>query len=188
MNLNLAIDPGIDAAAFFGHADRNLKLLRDLLDVHLSARNDTLRISGEPAAVSRAAAVIAELQRYLRHHASVDRDHLVALVRRTESEIAGDATAAGPDDQGALDVTARGQLVHAKTDGQKRYLDAIAHNDLVFCEGPAGTGKTFLAVAMAVSLLRRSIIRRIVLVRPAVEAGEKLGFLPARLKDKGNPH
>src|SRR3954470_1756428 len=124
MNLNLAIDPSIDQAAFFGHTDRNLKLLRELLDVHLSARNDTLRISGEPAAVSRAAGVIAELQRYLRHHPSVDRDQLVAIVRRTESEIAGEA--AGPDDAGALDVTARGQLIHAKTEGQKRYLQAIA--------------------------------------------------------------
>jgi phosphate starvation-inducible PhoH-like protein len=188
MNLNLAIDPSIDQAAFFGHADRNLKLLRDLLDVHLSARNDTLRVSGEPAAVSRAAAVIAELQRYLRHHPSVDRDQLVAIVRRTESEITHDASAAGPDEQGALDVSARGQLIHAKTDGQKRYMEAISHNDLVFCEGPAGTGKTFLAVAMAVSLLRRSIIRRIVLVRPAVEAGEKLGFLPGGIEEKVNPY
>jgi phosphate starvation-inducible PhoH-like protein len=188
MNLNLSLDPSIDVTAFFGHADRNLKLLRELLDVHLSARNDTLRISGEPAAVSRAAAVIAELQRYLRHHPSVDRDQLVALVRRTESEISGDASAVGPDESGALDVLARGQLVHAKTEGQKRYLNAIAHHDLVFCEGPAGTGKTFLAVAMAVSLLRRSITRRIVLVRPAVEAGEKLGFLPGGIEEKVNPY
>ena len=111
-----------------------------------------------------------------------------AIIRRAESEIDHDATAAGPDAAGALDVTARGQLVHAKTEGQKRYLDAIAKNDLVFCEGPAGTGKTFLAVAMAVSLLRRSIIRRIVLVRPAVEAGEKLGFLPGGIEEIVNPY
>ncbi len=188
MNLNLAIDREIDLAAFLGHADRNLKLLRDLLDVHLSARNDTLRVSGEPAAVSRAAAVIAELQRHLRHHPSVDREQIIAIIRRTESEIAGDSAAAGPDESGALDVTARGQLVLARTDGQKRYLHAIAKEDLVFCEGPAGTGKTFLAVAMAVSLLRRSIIRRIVLVRPAVEAGEKLGFLPGGIEEKVNPY
>ena len=189
MNLNLAIDANIDAAAFLGHGDRNLKLLRELLDVHLSARNDTLRISGEPAAVSRAAAVVAELQRYLRHHPQVDRDQLVSIVRRTEAEIIGDASVAGPDESGALDVSAaRGQLIHGKTEGQKRYLHSIVHNDLVFCEGPAGTGKTFLAVAMAVSLLRRSIIRRIVLVRPAVEAGEKLGFLPGGIEEKVNPY
>jgi len=188
VNLNLAIDPAIDPAAFMGHADRNLKLLRELLDVHLSARDETLRISGEPAAVSRAAAVVAELQRHLRHHAHVDRDGLVAIVRRTESEIIHDATAAGPDDAGAIDVTARGQLISAKTEGQKRYLQSIAQHDLVFCEGPAGTGKTFLAVAMAVSLLRRSVIRRIVLVRPAVEAGEKLGFLPGGIEEKVNPY
>src|SRR5215475_383976 len=102
MNLNLAIDPSIDQSAFFGQADRNLKLLRELLDVHLSARNETLRISGEPAAVSRAAAVIAELQRHLRHHPQVDREQLIAIVRRTESELTGDAASAGPDEAGAI--------------------------------------------------------------------------------------
>ncbi|MCL2648376.1 MAG: PhoH family protein [Phycisphaerales bacterium] len=188
MNLNLAIDAAIDPAAFLGHGDRNLKMLRELLDVHLSARNDMLRISGEPAAVSRAAAVVAELQRYLRHHPSVDHDQLVAIIRRTEAEVTGDAGAFGPDEHGTLDVSARGQLVHAKTEGQRRYLEAITRNDLVFCEGPAGTGKTFLAVAMAVSFLRRSLIRRIVLVRPAVEAGEKLGFLPGGIEEKVNPY
>src|SRR5947208_11498335 len=111
MNLNLAIDPSIDQTAFLGHADRNLKLLRELLDVHLSARNETIRISGEPAAVSRAAAVIAELQRYLRHHSHVDRDQLIAIIRRTESEITGDPSVAGPDETGALDVAARGQII-----------------------------------------------------------------------------
>jgi phosphate starvation-inducible PhoH-like protein len=186
VNLNLAIDPSIDQAAFFGHADRNLKLLRELLDVHLSARNDTLRIGGEPAAVSRAAAVVAELQRFLRHHSHIEHDQIIALIRRTETEITHEG--GGPDEGGALDVTARGQLIHAKTEGQKRYLQAVTQNDLVFCEGPAGTGKTFLAVAMAVSLLRRSIIRRIVLVRPAVEAGEKLGFLPGGIEEKVNPY
>jgi phosphate starvation-inducible PhoH-like protein len=186
MNLNLTIDPSIDQAAFFGHADRNLKLLRELLDVHLSARDETLRLSGEPAAVSRAAAVLAELQRYLRHHSHVDRDQLVAIVRRTESEIAHDATAAGPDDAGAIDVSARGQLIRAKTDGQKRYLHAITQNDLVFCDGPAGTGKTFLAVAMAVSLLRRSIIRRIVLVPPSRPAKNSASS-PAASKKRSTP-
>ncbi len=188
MNLNLVIDPHIDPSVLLGHADRNLKVLRELLNVHLSYRDDTLKVSGEPAAVSRAAAVIGEIQRHLRHHSHLDRDQLVAIVRRTEGELDRDATTAGPDDSGTLDVAARGQLVQAKTQGQGRYLESIVHNDLVFCEGPAGTGKTFLAVAMAVSLLRRSIIRRIVLVRPAVEAGEKLGFLPGGIEEKVNPY
>jgi phosphate starvation-inducible protein PhoH and related proteins len=188
VNLNLIIDPQIDPAALLGHTDRNLKLLRELLGVHLTYRDEMLRVSGEPAAVSRAAAVIAAVQTHLRHHSHVDRDQLITIIRRAEGEIDHDASSAGPDPSGALDVTARGQLVHAKTDGQRRYLEAIARNDLVFCEGPAGTGKTFLAVAMAVSLLRRSIIRRIVLVRPAVEAGEKLGFLPGGIEEKVNPY
>ncbi len=188
MNLSLAIDPHVDPATLLGHGDKNLRLLREMLNVHLTYRDDTLRISGEPAQVSRAAAVIGELQRHLRHHSHMERDQLIMLVRRTEGEIDHDPALAGPDEHGALDVSARGQLVKAKTDGQKRYLESIVKNDLVFCEGPAGTGKTFLAVAMAVSLLRRSIIRRIILVRPAVEAGEKLGFLPGGIEEKVNPY
>ena len=87
-----------------------------------------------------------------------------------------------------MDVLAQGQLVRPRTDGQRRYVEAIHGHDLVFCEGPAGTGKTFLAVAAAVSMLRRTVIRRLVLVRPAVEAGEKLGFLPGTLEEKVNPY
>jgi len=185
LNLNLAIDSSVDHHALLGSADRNLRLLRELLGVHLVARDGVLRISGEPPAVSRAAAVLGELQRYLKHHTHIDREQLLDIIKHVSAEVAGDsAEHAGRD----LDVAARGNFIRAKSEGQQRYVDAIMHNDLVFCEGPAGTGKTFLAVAAAVSLLRRSVIRRLVLVRPAVEAGEKLGFLPGTLEEKVNPY
>jgi len=87
-----------------------------------------------------------------------------------------------------IDVTARGEMIRPKTDGQRRYIEAIQEHDLVFCLGPAGTGKTYLATALAVSMLRRNQVRRLVLVRPAVEAGEKLGFLPGSIEEKVNPY
>jgi len=182
MILNLAIEENIDRAQLFGVADRHLKLLRETLGVHLSARENVLRVSGEPGAVSRAAAAVGELQRYLRHHKALEAENVLAAIRHVNDELTG------THDAEELDVMAAGQLIRPRTEGQRRYIQTIMGNDLVFCQGPAGTGKTFLAVALAVSALRRGTIRRIVLVRPAVEAGEKLGFLPGTLEDKVNPY
>ncbi len=182
MVLNLAIEDHVDRTQLFGPGDRNLKLLREMLGVHLGARGNVLHVSGEPAAVSRAAAAIAELQRVLQQQKTIGRDEVLQAVRRVNDQMEG-----GGDAQ-ELDVLAQGQLIRPKTEGQHRYIKAIAGHDLVFCDGPAGTGKTFLAVAMAVSMLRRGVVRRLVLVRPAVEAGEKLGFLPGTLEEKVNPY
>jgi phosphate starvation-inducible PhoH-like protein len=182
MHLNLTIDDHVDQTQLFGLADRNLKLLRELIGVSISTRDGTLNVSGDTAAVSRAAAAFAHMQRLLKQHKRLDREHVLQAVRHAGAD-AGEARA-----EGELDVIAAGQVVRAKTDGQKRYIDAIEQHDLVFCQGPAGTGKTFLAVALAVSMLRRNQVRRLVLVRPAVEAGEKLGFLPGGIEDKVNPY
>ncbi len=182
MHLNLAIDDNVDRTALFGMADRNLKLLREMVGVTVSTRDGVLRVSGEAKAVSRAAAAFAQMQRLLKQHKHLDREHVIQAIRHVAAEVNG-----GPQ-AGELDVLAQGQIIRAKTDGQGRYIDAIEHHDLVFCQGPAGTGKTFLAVAMAVSMLRRNQIRRLVLVRPAVEAGEKLGFLPGGIEEKVNPY
>ena len=182
MHLNLAIDEDVDRTALFGLADRNLKLLREMLDVNLTARDGMLRVSGEPPAVSRAAAAFSEMQRLVKHHKRLDREQVIQAIRHVMADLEGGRAA------GELDVLAQGQQIRAKTDGQRRYMEAIEHHDLVFCQGPAGTGKTFLAVALAVSMLRRNQIRRLVLVRPAVEAGEKLGFLPGGIEEKVNPY
>jgi len=180
--LNLAIEEHIDHATLFGLADRHLKLLREMLGVHLSARGNVLHVSGEPAAVSRAAAALSEMQRVARQHKALSREQVLEAIRRVNDDLAGTT------DPSELDVMAQGSLIRPKTEGQKRYVHALREHDLVFCDGPAGTGKTFLAVALAVSLLRRGVMRRIVLVRPAVEAGEKLGFLPGTLEEKVNPY
>lgn len=165
--------------ALFGPADRNLKLLRELMGVQIFAAGDHLKISGNAEAVERCVAVVAELRRNLPRNGSLTVDD----VGRVASRFASDAASAG-----VLDVSISGRGVTPRTSGQQTYLAAMEKSDLIFCAGPAGTGKTFLAVALAVTMLRRGQIRRLVLVRPAVEAGEKLGFLPGDIQAKVNPY
>ena len=180
MELTIVLAPTIRPTALFGPADRNLRLLRQTFGVRVSARDNTLRLSGAAPAVSKAAAVIEKLQEKLRQS-----DHLNdELVNEAIVEVSAEPA----EDDGRIEVYTKGQRVAPRTDGQRVYVEAIAANDLVICLGPAGTGKTYLAVAMAVSMLRRQTIKRIVLVRPAVEAGEKLGYLPGDMQAKVNPY
>jgi len=152
------------------------------LGVQISARDSTLKVSGTAHAVGTAAGVIDDLQRQLRR-----RDHL------TDEQVAESITRTSrqheqrPTD-GQIDVYSRKAHIEPRTPGQHAYLEAIRRDDLVFCVGPAGSGKTYLAVAMAISMLKAGQVHRMVLVRPAVEAGEKLGFLPGDMAAKVNPY
>lgn len=180
MELSVTISQPHKRAELFGAADRNLRRIRDAFQVQLAARQNVVRVVGEPGQVSRAAAVIERLQELLRGaeflpDAAVD--DAIAEVRRAEA----------PAGNGGLWVFTRDAII-GKTEGQKLYIRAMLDDDLVFCVGPAGTGKTYLAVAVAVHLLRAGRIKRIVLARPAVEAGERLGFLPGDLQAKVNPY
>ncbi len=168
-------------AELFGPNDAWLRELRNQLGVRFQARGETIRILGEPSDVARAAAVIEQLQELLRRRDSISADDLADAL----AAVARDGRDLPPD---ALSVFARDAVIAPKTDGQRHYVHAMLHHDLVFCLGPAGTGKTYLAVAVAVHLLKQARIKRIVLVRPAVEAGEKLGFLPGDLQQKVNPY
>ncbi|HVA44924.1 MAG TPA: PhoH family protein [Pirellulales bacterium] len=167
--------------SLFGPRDQHLKQIRDTLGVRISARSDEIRIEGEEEAVSKATGVLEQLQSLaVRQGVVAPGDVARALAVAT----GGPALEEPP----TIEVFQAGRKIQARTAGQANYLRAIQDHDLVFCVGPAGTGKTYLAVAMAVAALKQERIRKIVLVRPAVEAGESLGYLPGDLQAKINPY
>ena len=181
MNLSITLEQPDKKLALFGSADRYLRLIRDTFGVQVVSRDDELRLSGEKEQVSRAAAVLDQMQRKLRRQdwlSSEDVGEAVKNALQADRERSKDE----------IDVYSKGHAVKPKTEGQKRYVEAMMANDLTFCVGPAGTGKTYLAVAAAASLLKHAQAKRIVLARPAVEAGERLGFLPGDLQAKVNPY
>ena len=181
MELTITLENPQKLGVLFGPADRHLKMIRETLGVQIFARQGQVKLTGSAGNVSKAAAVLQELQRKLRgsHAVTVDTvaEALSAAAARSQRETAD-----------VLDVYAPGQLVKPKTPGQRRYIETMQKRDMVFCTGPAGTGKTYLAVAIAVNMLKHHRAKRLILVRPAVEAGEKLGFLPGDLQAKVNPY
>ncbi|MCH8804623.1 MAG: PhoH family protein [Planctomycetes bacterium] len=181
MELSITLLEPQKRTELFGAADHHLRRIRDALSVRLQARNATVRIIGEPSNVAQAATVLERLQNLLRNREFLDDETVedaIAEVRRSESG----------DSSDTIQVFAREANISPRTDGQGQYVRAMFANDLVLCLGPAGTGKTYLAVAVAVHLLKAAKTKRIVLVRPAVEAGERLGFLPGDLQQKVNPY
>ncbi len=181
MELSVTLREPQRRAELFGPQDRHLRQIREALGVKMHTRNTTVQILGDPPKVAQAAAVLEQLQEMLRHRAYLDEHAVdVALAEIEDRE--------GPDARRGISVFARDARIVPKTDGQRHYVEAMLSRDLVFCLGPAGTGKTYLAVAVAVHLLKVGQARRICLVRPAVEAGERLGFLPGDLQQKVNPY
>jgi phosphate starvation-inducible PhoH-like protein len=164
----------------FGHNDENLKLLRSRLSAKVVARGDELRLSGEELAVAEAERTFSALL------ASIRRGEKISLTELEHTPLETLVSDAGPVPEGAAERLPR--RARPKTAGQRAYVSAIEHNEITFGVGPAGTGKTYLAVAMAVQALKERRIKRIVLTRPAVEAGEKLGFLPGDLQAKIDPY
>ena len=165
----------------FGPADSYLRLLRQSLDVQITARQGKLIIKGKEKDANRAADIIEKMQGRLLKHRSLTAADVNAFVRHADSPKTAKAGK-------AIAVYSHKKVIEPSTKGQLKYVETMLANDLTFCIGPAGTGKTYLAVAIAVSMLKKKQIRRIVLARPAVEAGEKLGFLPGDLQAKVNPY
>lgn len=180
MELAVTIREPAKRAELFGVGDCHLRQLRDALGVRLQARSTIIRVVGEPGAVAHAASIIERLQDRLDRNQPLDEDALAEIID-------GVRQAENRTDADALRVFGRDPIA-PRTEGQRRYIQAMLHHDLVFCVGPAGTGKTYLAVAVAVHLLKIGKTKRIALVRPAVEAGERLGFLPGDLQQKVNPY
>jgi len=211
LEVTVKVPSGAERVAVLGSAERNLKMLREALGVNILAREGRVLVNGPKPAVQVARKVLEHLASAAQQRAPLARQQVLDLIseeagriaetRRgwsvTDDEHAADADGGtvpedaddGPEPwDGRLNVYAAGRPVRPKTPNQDLYLQAIRDNDMVFGIGPAGTGKTYLAVAAAVHLLKEERVRRVVLARPAVEAGEKLGFLPGDLRDKVNPY
>lgn len=156
-------------------------MIRAAFNVRISARDNMIRISGPSDGVHKAAHAIELLQRSLRFRPELSEDEVEDSIR----EAARDGATTGGE---PIDVFLSASAIVPRGEGQRRYIEGIQKEPLTFCLGPAGTGKTYLAVALSVSLLKHQKIKRIVLVRPAVEAGEKLGYLPGDLQAKVNPY
>lgn len=181
LELTVPIEDPSRRFALYGTADRNLRMIRAAFEVRITAREDGVHIRGPAEAVARAARVLEHVQRCLRTEPFLDD----ARIRDAIDEAR--VYSPEPAEEG-IDLLFGGTRVVPKGEGQRRYIETIQHYDITFCAGPAGTGKTYLAVAVALALLKQGKIKRLVLARPAVEAGEKLGYLPGDMQAKVNPY
>ena len=173
------------ALAIFGSRDENIRLLENEFSVTAVCRGSQIKLTGEPEQVAAAARAVDAMLTLLENHTPLEEQtvrYCISLAGAGEERRVRELT------QDFVAVTAKGRPVRPKTLGQREYLQAIKQNAITFGVGPAGTGKTYLAVAMAVKAFKSKEVSRIILTRPAVEAGEKLGFLPGDLQNKVDPY
>ena len=171
--------------SLFGMNDQYLLLIQDQLNVRISLKENDLIISGEEKEVQQAGQTLEAVFRRVRSGESIDRSQIIYimdLIRNNSSDLIEEEL------NRTITTTYRGKPIRIKTPGQKEYIDLIRNRTITFAIGPAGTGKTYLAMAMAVIALKNREIERIILTRPAVEAGEKLGFLPGDMAQKVDPY
>ncbi len=180
-DVTISLNGHDEELAVFGSRDQHLRQIRDTLGVKVLARHGEVRVVGESDRVEQARQVFEELRTLHRGRRPISSSEVADLLDVAQQT-------RDPDLLETIEIREGNRLVRPRSEGQARYLRALRDHELVFCVGPAGTGKTYLAVAMAVSALRHGKIKKIVLVRPAVEAGEHLGFLPGDLEAKINPY
>ncbi len=178
-NATITVEDPEQVRTLLGAQDQHLRRVREAIGVNVVLRGDELLLEGTDQQIARGREVIADLRAIINKTGELQEAQVVRAIEQTLFED-------NPHDQ-PIDLFDKAKKVKARTAGQASYVDAIRKNDLVFCNGPAGCGKTYLAVAMALNALRKELVRKIVLVRPAVEAGERLGFLPGDMLAKVNP-
>ena len=185
MTKKIELENANEARTLFGNSDNHLKRMEEEFEVALITRGERLHINGYDESVSQVEKIIQQLLRVIRNGIQISERDIVYAIQLSK--------------QGRIDYfselfeeeigkTIKGKPIRVKTLGQREYIEAIRKNDLVFGIGPAGTGKTYLAVVMAVNALKQNKVNKIILTRPAVEAGESLGFLPGDLKEKVDPY
>lgn len=181
----IVIDKIDDAMMLAGNGERHIQLIEDQLHIQLYARGEIFTLEGEEEDVLLAEQLVMQLLKVIRRNIQIDtRDVASAIEMAKQGTIEYFAELYEEE----IARTAKGKIIRAKTIGQRQYVKSIQKRDLVFCIGPAGTGKTYLAVVLAVQALKNGHVKRIILTRPAVEAGESLGFLPGDLKEKVDPY
>jgi len=181
----IKVEDNKELSALCGVGDENLKLIEKELGVGFVVRDNFLKIKGEKPAMEKAEKLVEEIFLQLRKGYIPQRGEIKSALRRIKNE-----GKAGLNEFASLVIfiTSRGKKIRPRTKGQKEYVEAMKGNDVVFVIGPAGTGKTYLAVTMAVAALEREEVARIILTRPTVEVGEKLGYLPGGLEEKVEPY
>ncbi|MFB8421248.1 PhoH family protein [Priestia megaterium] len=185
VTINVQLDDSNEAISLFGVQDANLKRIEEEMQVSIISRGETVVVSGSTENVQLVEEMLKKLLNIIRKNISIsERDvvYAIQLAKKNSLEFFEDVY----EEEIGKDV--KGKTIRVKTLGQSHYISAIKKNDLVFGIGPAGTGKTYLAVVMAVNALKNGHVQRIILTRPAVEAGESLGFLPGDLKEKVDPY
>lgn len=185
MTVTIELENQDEAITLFGNGDAHLRLLESQLDVAIVTRGGLINISGETANVERAKQTILQLLAVIRNGARIG-EHDVSYA--TKLALDGSIEYFPELFVHEIGRNTKGKSIRVKTIGQRRYIEAIKKHDLIFGIGPAGTGKTYLAVVMAVNALKLNQVNKIILTRPAIEAGERLGFLPGDLKEKVDPY
>lgn len=183
MKSSVQISHGIES--LFGTRDENIRVIETGLNIRARLRNDAMDLEGDPEGVERATCILQDYVGLLKEGYVFNNGDLNSFLRVVTSD--KDTSLRGLVESGKQRSFGK-KVIAPKTMTQRRYVDALERFDLVFGIGPAGTGKTYLAVAMAISALMQKKVSRIILTRPAVEAGERLGFLPGTLQDKVDPY
>ena len=180
-----AIDSNTSAIGVFGRRDEHLRMIEQALDVKIVARGTQLSVTGAEAAVKTAVTVLSDLVKVARKKPFLSPQEVRTALEMHQQ---GSSMSIDQIEEDVVQISARGKRITPRTPGQKLYVDAIRNNGIVFGIGPAGTGKTYLAMAMATAALKNREVSRLILTRPAVEAGESLGFLPGDLQEKVDPY
>ncbi|GGN54613.1 MULTISPECIES: PhoH family protein [Oceanobacillus] len=184
-DIDLQLQDPTEALALFGNNDKHLKHLESLLDIRIVSRGEKVQASGSVEAVEVLKQVLFSLLSLIQRGISFSERDIAYAVEMARKGTINQFEALFEDE---ITKNMKGKSIRVKTLGQKVYVDRIRATDLVFGFGPAGTGKTYLAVVMAVDALKKGLVKKIILTRPAVEAGESLGFLPGDLKEKVDPY